>query len=134
MTLPDLITIGRTTGIPDVETFVHVSGNAFPQGDLSALPAWPTRQEREANRYQAVAEVTGADGAVVRIASSKKKGAEQAPLVEGDCLMRRQTCSLSGNHLSVSSPVRWDKPYSHLPLWRVRAAVRFNRLAGAVTV
>jgi short subunit dehydrogenase-like uncharacterized protein len=66
VTLPDLITIGRTTGIPDVEAFVHVSGNAFPQGDLSTLPDGPTADEREANRYQAVAEVTGADGAIVR--------------------------------------------------------------------
>ena len=66
VTLPDLITIWRSTGVPDIEAFVHVTGDGFPQGDLSALPDGPSDQERLANRYQAVAEVTGADGDVVR--------------------------------------------------------------------
>lgn len=66
VTLPDLITIWRSTGIPDIEAFVHVTGDGFPQGDLSALPDGPSDQERLANRYQAVAEVTRADGDVVR--------------------------------------------------------------------
>jgi short subunit dehydrogenase-like uncharacterized protein len=66
VTLPDLITIGQTLAVPDVETFVHVSGNAFPEGELSALPDGPTREERAANRYQAAVEVVGADGTVVR--------------------------------------------------------------------
>ena len=66
ITLPDLITIWRATGVPNIETFVHVTGNSFPQGDLSALPDGPSEQERMANRYQAVVEVTDADGHVVR--------------------------------------------------------------------
>ena len=66
VTLPDLITIWQSTGVPDIETFVHVTGDGFPQGDLSALPDGPSEQERLAHRYQAVAEVTGEDGAVVR--------------------------------------------------------------------
>ncbi|WP_159953372.1 saccharopine dehydrogenase NADP-binding domain-containing protein [Rhizobium sp. 18065] len=66
VTLPDLITIWRATGVPNIETFVHVTGGAFPQGDLSALPDGPTEEERQANRYQAVVEVTDADGHVVR--------------------------------------------------------------------
>jgi short subunit dehydrogenase-like uncharacterized protein len=66
LSLPDLITIWRTTGAPNVETFVHVSGDAFPQGDLTALPAGPDAQQREASRYQAAVAVTGADGTVVR--------------------------------------------------------------------
>lgn len=66
LTLPDLITIWRTTGAPDVETFVHVSGDAFPEGDLKALPTGPNAQQRDANRYQAAVVVTGADGTVVR--------------------------------------------------------------------
>lgn len=65
LTLPDLITIGRTTGVPDVETFVHVSGGAFPQGNLKALAAGPDAEHRKANRYQAAVEVTGTDGTVV---------------------------------------------------------------------
>ena len=66
VTLPDLITIWRATGVANIETFVHVTGDGFPQGDLSALPDGPSEQERLANRYQAMAEVTDADGMVVR--------------------------------------------------------------------
>ena len=64
--LPDLITIWRATGVPNIETFVHVTGDGFPQGDLSLLPDGPSEQERLANRYQAVVEVADADGQVVR--------------------------------------------------------------------
>ncbi|MBF0871564.1 hypothetical protein HKD32_12010 [Gluconobacter japonicus] len=64
LTLPDLITIWRETKVPNIATFVHVVGNAFPGGDLSALPDGPTEAERAANRYAAVAEVTAADGTV----------------------------------------------------------------------
>jgi short subunit dehydrogenase-like uncharacterized protein len=66
VTLPDLITIHRTTGIPNIETFVHVTEGAFPEGDLAAMPDGPTIEQREANRYHAAVEVTGADGAVAR--------------------------------------------------------------------
>jgi len=66
VTLPDLITIWRATGVPDIETFVHLSGDGFPQGDLSALPDGPSEKERLANRYQALVEVTDAQGQIVR--------------------------------------------------------------------
>ncbi|MCF1450339.1 hypothetical protein FS815_26525 [Agrobacterium vitis] len=66
VTLPDLITIWRATGAPDIETFVHVTGNGFPTGDLSLLPYGPTEDERLANRYQAIVEVTDAQGKVFR--------------------------------------------------------------------
>lgn len=66
LTLPDLLTIGHATGIASIETFVHVAGNAFPQGDLADLPDGPTESERENNRYQAAVEVTNGDGSVVR--------------------------------------------------------------------
>ena len=66
VTLPDLITIARSTGVANIETFVHVTGGGFPQGDLAALPDGPTEDERLANRYQAVIEVTAADGQIVR--------------------------------------------------------------------
>jgi short subunit dehydrogenase-like uncharacterized protein len=64
VTLPDLITIWRSTGVPDVETFVHLTGDGLPQGDLSLLPDGPSEDERLANRYQAAVEVTDADGHV----------------------------------------------------------------------
>lgn len=66
VTLPDLITIWRATGVPDIETFVHVTGDGFPQGDLSLLPDGPSEEQRLANRYQAVVEVTDGQGKVVR--------------------------------------------------------------------
>lgn len=66
VTLPDLVTIWRATGVPDIDAYVHVTGAGFPQGDLAALPDGPSEQERQANRYQAVVEVTDADGTVVR--------------------------------------------------------------------
>ncbi|MCQ8239892.1 saccharopine dehydrogenase family protein [Rhizosaccharibacter radicis] len=66
VTLPDLITIWRATDIPNIETFVHVTGGAFPEGDLAAMPDGPTLAERVANRYHAAVEVTGKDGAVAR--------------------------------------------------------------------
>jgi short subunit dehydrogenase-like uncharacterized protein len=66
VTLPDLITIWRATGVPDIETFVHVTGDGFPQGDLSLLPDGPTEKERLANRYQALVEVTDTQGQIVR--------------------------------------------------------------------
>jgi len=66
VTLPDLITIWQATAVPDIETFVHVTGDGFPQGDLSLLPDGPSEAERLANRYQAVVEVTDADGEVTR--------------------------------------------------------------------
>ncbi len=66
VTLPDLITIWRATGVPDIETFVHVTGDGFPQGDLSLLPDGPSEEERLVNRYQALVEVTDDQGQVVR--------------------------------------------------------------------
>ncbi|WP_121120084.1 saccharopine dehydrogenase family protein [Croceibacterium ferulae] len=66
VTLPELITISRATGIPNIDTYVHVTDGAFPEGDLAAMPDGPTREQREANRYHAAVEVTGEDGTVVR--------------------------------------------------------------------
>jgi len=66
VTLPDLITIWRATDIPNIDTYVHVTDGAFPEGDLAAMPDGPTIEQREANRYHAAVEVTGQDGTVVR--------------------------------------------------------------------
>lgn len=66
VTLPDLITIWRATNIPNIETFVHISEGAFPEGDLAAMPDGPSLEQREASRYHAAVEVTGEDGTVVR--------------------------------------------------------------------
>lgn len=66
VTLPELITIWRATDIPNIETYVHVTDGAFPDGDLAAMPDGPTLEQREANRYHAAVEVADEDGTIVR--------------------------------------------------------------------
>ncbi|SPO00351.1 uncharacterized protein DNG_03196 [Cephalotrichum gorgonifer] len=80
VTLPDLITIWKSTGASNIRTFVHVAGNAFPSGDLDALPDGPTAQEREANPYHASVTVAGADGTVKRAALHTVNGYTFTPL------------------------------------------------------
>lgn len=80
VTLPDLITIARQTGVGDIETYVHVSGSAFPEGGIDALPDGPTAQERADNRYQAAVEVVGANGAVTRAVLDTVNGYSFTPL------------------------------------------------------
>lgn len=74
MTLPDLVTIHHATGVPNIETFVHVTAGAFPTGDVKDLPAGPSTEERAANRYYAAVEVTDADGTVARSALETVNG------------------------------------------------------------
>lgn len=88
VTLPDLITIWQATHIPDIETFVHVSGDAFPEGNLSALPDGPTEAQREANRYQAAVEVTGADRSVARAVLDTVNGYTFTPLAAAEAARR----------------------------------------------
>ncbi len=66
VTLPDLVTIHHATGVPDIETYVHVSAGAFPTGDVKDLPDGPGLQEREASRYHAAIEVADQHGTIVR--------------------------------------------------------------------
>lgn len=66
VTLPDLLTIHQSTGVPDIETFVHVTAGAFPTGEVPDLPVGPSTEERAANRYHAAVEVTSASGMVSR--------------------------------------------------------------------
>ncbi|MGB3481559.1 MAG: saccharopine dehydrogenase NADP-binding domain-containing protein [Mycobacterium sp.] len=66
VTLPDLVTLWRSTGIGDINTYVYASGDAFPDGDVTSLPEGPSAAQRDADRYHAVAEVTGSAGQVAR--------------------------------------------------------------------
>ena len=95
-TLPDLVTIWRATGIRHIETFVHVSGDAFPEGDLATLPDGPTAQQRRANRYHAAVEVTGGNGAVARSVLDTVNGYTFTPLAAAEAARR----VLSGEHRS----------------------------------
>ncbi|MBY4275374.1 saccharopine dehydrogenase NADP-binding domain-containing protein [Rhodococcus fascians] len=65
-TLPDLVSLWKSASAPNIDTYVHVSGDAFPEGELADLPDGPTKEEREANRYQASVVVTGTSGQLTR--------------------------------------------------------------------
>lgn len=84
----DLITAPHSTGIRNIAMFVHVAGDAFPQGDLSLLPDGPTDEERETHRASAVAEVTGADGATARAIIRTVNGYSYTPLAAVAAAMR----------------------------------------------
>ncbi|GGF85848.1 membrane protein [Azorhizobium oxalatiphilum] len=88
VTLPDLITIAKATGIPNIETFVHVSGDAFPAGDLSHLPDGPSAEAREANRYQAAVQVTGDNGVIVRSILDTVNGYSFTPMAAAEAARR----------------------------------------------
>lgn len=88
VTLPDLLTIWHATHIPDIETFVHVSGNAFPEGDLRALPDGPDAAERAANRYQAAVYITDQQGVVSRAVLDTVNGYTFTPLAAVEAARR----------------------------------------------
>lgn len=76
----DLVTAWHSTGIPNIAMFVHIAGDAFPQGDLSQLPDGPTPEQREAHRARAVVEVTDAKGAIARSIIETVNGYTYTPL------------------------------------------------------
>lgn len=80
MSFGDLVTAWASTRIPNIEMFVHVKGDAFPEGDLSGLPDGPTLEERDANRAKVVAEVTGNDGSIARAVIDTVNGYSYTPL------------------------------------------------------
>ncbi len=80
VTLPDLVTIWKDTGVPNIGTFVHVSGDAFPEGDLAALADGPSVEQREQNRYQVAVEVIGRDGTVARAVLDTVNGYTFTPM------------------------------------------------------
>jgi short subunit dehydrogenase-like uncharacterized protein len=66
VTLPDLITVYKFLGVLNLRTFAHASGTAFTSGDHSTLPAGPTKEERDANPYDAAVTVVTKDGSAKR--------------------------------------------------------------------
>ena len=74
ITLPDLVTIWKSNGVPTIKTFVHASENAFPTGDLKNLPDGPMAEEREMNPYHSAVVVTMADGKINRAALHTANG------------------------------------------------------------
>jgi short subunit dehydrogenase-like uncharacterized protein len=88
ITLPDLVTLWRALQAPDIATFVHVSGSAFPTADLNTLPDGPSAEERDANRYQDSVEVTGAGGVTVRACLETVNGYSFTPLAAAEASRR----------------------------------------------
>jgi len=88
ITLPELITIGKSTGIANVRTYVHASDAAFPTGDISLLPDGPSAEQRMASPYHASAAVTSSDGTVRRAALHTVNGYTFTPIASVEAARR----------------------------------------------
>ncbi|TFY86665.1 hypothetical protein DYL59_21140 [Pseudomonas kairouanensis] len=84
----DLVTAWHSSAIPNIQMFVHITGEAFPEGDLSLLPDGPTQDQRDAHRARAVAEVTGLDGTVARSVIETVNGYSYTPLAAVEAARR----------------------------------------------
>jgi short subunit dehydrogenase-like uncharacterized protein len=87
-TLPDLITLWRSAHVPNIRTFVHFAGDAFPTGDLDGLPEGPTAAQRERNPYHVAATVTASDGKVTRAVLHTVNGYTFTPLASVEAARR----------------------------------------------
>lgn len=90
----DLVTAWRSTAIPKISMFAHITGGSFPQGDLTQLPDGPTKEQREAHRARAVAEAVGADGTIARAMIDTVNGYSYTPLSAIEAARR----VLAGDH------------------------------------
>nr|WP_314528254.1 saccharopine dehydrogenase NADP-binding domain-containing protein [uncultured Pseudomonas sp.] len=84
----DLVTAWHSSAIPTIAMFVHITGEAFPEGDLSLLPDGPTQAQRDAHRARAVAEVTGLDGSIARSVIETVNGYSYTPLAAVEAARR----------------------------------------------
>lgn len=84
----DLVTGWHSTGIPNIAMFVHITGDAFPEGDLAQLPEGPTPEQRAAHRARAVVEVTGTEGTIVRSMIETVNGYSFTPLAAVEAARR----------------------------------------------
>ncbi|KAF2161353.1 hypothetical protein M409DRAFT_59071 [Zasmidium cellare ATCC 36951] len=62
VTLPDLFTIWKTTGVANIRTYVNVSGDSFLAGEKDSGALGPPEEERERNPYHAAVIVHGSKG------------------------------------------------------------------------
>jgi short subunit dehydrogenase-like uncharacterized protein len=84
----DLVTAWHATAIPDITMYVHLSGEALPEGDLSLLPDGPDAGARAAHRARAAVEITGADGSVARSIIETVNGYTYTPLAAVEAARR----------------------------------------------
>jgi short subunit dehydrogenase-like uncharacterized protein len=64
VTLPDVITIWKSTKIQNIRTFVHSNSDTFPTREFTSLSDGPTEEQREATPYHAAVNVTAEDKTV----------------------------------------------------------------------
>ena len=75
----DLVTAWKSTGIPNIQMFVHMKG-APPSTDVATMADGPSAEERDAHRASVVAEVTGIDGTIFRARIDTVNGYSYTPL------------------------------------------------------
>lgn len=76
----DLITSWHSTAIANIAMYVHVTGDAFPTGDMALLADGPSAEQRLAQPARAVAEVAGSYGTVARSVIGTINGYSYTPL------------------------------------------------------
>jgi short subunit dehydrogenase-like uncharacterized protein len=96
VTLPDLITLWKSTSVANIRTFVHASGDAFVAGDPAALPDGPSVEQREANPYHVAVSVTAADGNVTRAVLHTVNGYTFTPVASVEAAKRLLTLQVRG--------------------------------------
>jgi short subunit dehydrogenase-like uncharacterized protein len=84
----DLVTAWHSTGIANISMYVHLSGEAFPEGDLSLLPDGPDAEERAKHPAHAAVEITGGDGSVARSFIDTVNGYAYTPLAAVEAARR----------------------------------------------
>ncbi|SDV07834.1 saccharopine dehydrogenase family protein [Pseudomonas mucidolens] len=84
----DLITSWHSSAIPNIAMYVHVTGDAFPTGDLAQLLDGPSAEQRLTQPARAVAEVTAADGTVARSVIGTVNGYSYTPLAAVEAARR----------------------------------------------
>ncbi|KAH8660009.1 Saccharopine dehydrogenase-domain-containing protein [Xylariales sp. PMI_506] len=114
VTLPDLITIRKSTGILNIRTFVSVAGDAFQSGDLGSLPDGPTVEQRKANPYHASVVLTSRGGTAKRAVLHTVNGYEFTPIASVEAARRilggraiegfQTPAALFGNDFVMSIP------------------------------
>jgi len=84
----DLVTGWHSTKIPNIQMYVHICADAFPEGDLSLLPDGPSVEQRGAHPARAVAEVLGADATVTRSIIETVNGCSFTPMAAVEAARR----------------------------------------------
>ncbi|KAI1168884.1 hypothetical protein F5B18DRAFT_597140 [Nemania serpens] len=73
VTLPDLITTWKTTGAPNIKTFVAVSADLSGNSvDIAALLDGPTLEKRQESPYRVAVTVNTEEGVMKRSVSTPR--------------------------------------------------------------